>query len=425
MSSYTITQLMKIIVLGAGVLGVSSAYFLASRGHEVEVIDRNAQSACETTYSNGGQLSYSHAEPWASPSVLPKVLKWMFNDDAPLVMRPRADYHMLRWGLSFLANCRMEKVAANTSNLLRLGLYSRKKMEQLRTITGIEFDNVREGILNIFSRQVDFDAAIRQAEYQRKFGCTEDILTPEDCIRIEPALAHMGPALLGGVHDPLDESGDAREFTRKLAELTEKEFNTRYHYNTNIHRLNSEKGRIVSVTTDKGNMQADAYVMAMGSFSAITLRDIGIRVPIYPLKGYSVTFPANEYTPKASVSDGESKIVFSRLGDKLRVAGTAEFAGYNMRISDKRVNSIIKLSRRFFPKCNTDDVLETWACLRPSTPDGPPIIGACKYENLYLNTGHGTLGWTQAAGSAALLADIMENRPTEINLTGLTIERYM
>lgn len=405
-------------------VGVTAAYFLGARGHEVEVIERGPDSACETSFANGGQLSFSHAEPWANPATLPKVFKWMFKKDAPLVLRPRADLDMINWGLSFLANCTAGKAHANSVNLLKLGLYSKKKLEQLSHIAPIQYHHIGEGILHIFSNHTDFQQAKKQAEYQAKFGCKEDILTPEQAVTMEPALANAGKKIVGGIHAPLDESGDAVLFTRALANVCAQEFGTVFRYNTAIERLETEKSHLSGVITSAGRLTADAYVMAMGSYSPLYLKPIGIKVPIYPMKGYSITLPANRYAPKVSVTDGELKIVYSRLGDRLRVAGTAEFAGYNTAVSDHRIDPIMRGIKDLFPKAYTEAGITKWACLRPQTPDGPPIIGKTKYDNLYMNTGHGTLGWTQAAGSGALLADIIDGRQTEISMHGLTIERY-
>jgi D-amino-acid dehydrogenase len=416
---------MKVIILGAGVIGVTSAYILASRGYEVEVIDRQPDSARETSFANGGQLSYSHAEPWANPGVIPKIAKWLFKEDAPLVFRPRADMDMIKWGLKFLANCTENNAKSNSVSLLKLGLYSRKKMEQLRVYTGIDFHNIREGILHIFSDPKEFEAAKKQAAYQEKFGHPSEICDVNRCITLEPALQHSGKKLVGGIFDAIDESGDIFVFTQKLAALCESEYKVQFHYNTVIKDLNYGGGKILSVSTDKGEMKADSFVMSLGSYTPIYMKNLGIKVPIYPMKGYSVTLQAvPHYTPTISLTDSELKIVYSRLGDKLRIAGTAEFAGYNCDITPHRVKPIYEAAKKLFPKAEFAEPLSSWACLRPSTPDGPPIIGKTKISNLFMNTGHGTLGWTQAAGSANLLADVMENRPTEIRMDGLTLDRY-
>ena len=402
---------MKIIILGSGVIGVSAAYILSTRGHEVEVIERQPQAGGETSFANGGQLSFSHAEPWANPSVLPKVVKWMFKEDAPLVFRPRADMDMIKWGIKFLMNCTSGRAHANSVQLLKMGLYSKKKMEQLRIFSGISFDNRREGILHIFSQQEDFDHAVEQAKFQEKLGCPAEIADRAKCIQLEPALEHAGKPVVGGIFQPLDESGDAYTFTQELARLCASEYKAQFHYGTSLRSINTDGSRITSVTTDKGEHKADAYIMSLGSYSPVYLKPLGIHVPIYPMKGYSITFPANHYSPALSLTDGEHKIVYSRLGNRLRIAGTAEFAGYNHDVRQERIAPIVRAVKGLFPKCGYDRPESEWACLRPSTPDGPPVIGKTRYSNLYMNTGHGTLGWTQAAGSAALIADVVEKPP--------------
>lgn len=416
---------MKIVILGAGVIGVTTAYVLGSRGHEVEVIERQPEAGRETSFANGGQLSYSHAEPWANPSVLPKIFKWMFKDDAPLVLRPRADIEMIKWGISFLRNCTHGRAQKNSVTLLRLGLYSKKKMEQIRTFSGVQFENRREGILHIYSTSKDMDAAIGQAKFQEKLGCPTEVVGPKRCVTLEPALEHAGRPIVGGVFQPLDESGDACAFTQKLAALSTKEFKTQFHYNTEIQSIETDgSGRITSVISSNGKHKADLYIMCMGSYSPLLLKPLGIHVPIYPMKGYSVTFKANHYSPHISLTDGQNKIVYSRLGELLRIAGTAEFAGHNAEVRAKRIAPIVRAVKELFPKCEFTDPVSEWACLRPSTPDGPPIIGKTKYSNLMMNTGHGTLGWTQCAGSAALIADLVDNRPPEINLDGMEVDRF-
>jgi len=416
---------MKIIVLGSGLLGVTAAYELGRRGHEVTVIDRQAESGAETSYANGGQLSYSHAEPWANPSVLPKILPWMFRADAPLVLKPRADWQMIKWGLKFLRNCTVTRANAACVNTLRLGLYSKLQMEIIREETGIAFDFSDKGILHIYSGDEDFDTARRHNELQAKFGGEERVLTAEECFALEPALMSTSRSIVGGIHAFKDESGDAYTFCNELAKVAAERHGVKFQYGVGIERLLAENSKVVAVKTDQGDVTADAYVMAMGSYSPIYLRTIGISLPIYPMKGYSITLEANQACPDISITDGTHKIVYSRLGSRLRVAGTAEFAGYNTDIRQHRIAPIVKAASVLFPGADWNQEIKTWACLRPSTPDGPPIIGYTPYSNLFLNTGHGTLGWTQAAGSCAILADSIEGITPEIMLHGLTMERYL
>jgi len=416
---------MKVCVLGAGVLGVTSAYMLAKRGHDVTVIERQSEAARECSFANGGQLSYSHAEPWANPHVFPKLWKWMRQEDAPLVLKFSLDPHMMRWGTLFLMNCLPARAARHAEAHLRLGLYSKRVMEQMIEETGIEFGYINKGILHVFADQKEFDHARHQAEFQAKLGCDESILTKDEVLALEPALAHANDPIVGGLHAGIDASGDIHVFTQKLAALCAETYGVKFLYNRTVKTLHKAGNSISHVETEEGYESGfDSYVMAMGSYSAVHLRALGLYVPIYPMKGYSITFDANDETPIISVSDAARKIVYSRLGDKIRVAGTAEFAGYNDAVREARIAPIVRGVNQLFPKADLSN-MSKWACLRPSTPDGPPMLGATPIGNLFMNTGHGTLGWTQAAGSAAILADTIDKRPTEIPLTGLTIDRNL
>jgi D-amino-acid dehydrogenase len=414
---------MRVIILGAGVAGVTAAYVLGSRGHQVEVIEREAAPAMQTSYANGGQLSYTHAQPWANPDALPKVIKWMFQEDAPLVLKFSTDPHMITWGLRFLLNCNTRRANLSTKIMLRLGLYSRDKLAKIREETKLEYNHLSKGILHIFGSQLGLDGALKQARFQETLGAKEELLTREQCFAREPALKNATKSIAGGLYSDLDESGDLHVFTQKLAAYCIDNFGARFTYNANITRLRIEGGRIVAVETSQGDRTADAYVMAMGSYSPLLLRPIGLNMPIYPMKGYSITIPAWEGAPQVSITDDEKKVVISRLGDKVRAAGTAEFARYNTDVREVRITPIVRCLSDLFPDAQFGN-MSRWACLRPQTPDGPPIIGRTKIENLFMHTGHGTLGWTQSPGSAHLLADIMENRPTEIPLEGLEASRY-
>jgi len=416
---------MKIIILGSGVLGVTTAYELGKRGFEVMVIDRQATSGAETSFANGGQLSYSHGEPWASPAALKKLPKWLFDSEAPLVFRLRADWQMIKWGLKFLHNCTIARAHINCVNLLRLGIYSKQCFDAIRAETGIVFDHSDKGILHLYGTDRDFDHAKRQNDFQAKFGCEQRVLSHEECLDLEPALTHTSRRLVGGIHAFADESGDAYLFSNALAKIATERYGVQFRYGTTIKGLHSANKQIVAVNTDQGDLSADGYVMAMGSYSPIHLRPLGIKLPIYPMKGYSISLPANDACPHISITDGTHKIVYSRLGSRLRVAGTAEFAGYNAAVNEKRIAPIVKAASALFPKADWHQDLHKWGCLRPSTPDGPPVIGLTPYRNLFLNTGHGTLGWTQAAGSAVIVANLMENKLPGIMLHGLTMERYL
>ncbi len=416
---------MKICILGAGVVGVTSAYMLAARGHEVTVLDRQPEAARECSFANGGQLSYTHAEPWANPHVFPKLMRWMWQEDAPLVLRFRADPHMIRWGLLFLMNCLPARARNHSEALLRLGLYSKAKMDALIAETGIDFEFLNKGILHVFSSQKDFDHARRQMEFQAAIGGQERALSMDEAVAMEPSLAHTDKKLYGAVLSPLDASGDIHLFTQRLAALAAEKYGVKFRHQITIRHLHSSGDTLSHIETSQGYESGfDAYVMSLGAYSPIYLRQLGLYVPIYPMKGYSITFPAGEFTPTISITDEERKVVYSRLGNRIRAAGTAEFAGYNHDIRKLRVEAVIRGAKLLFPKSDLHAPQE-WACLRPSTPDGPPMVGATPLKNLYMNTGHGTLGWTQAAGSARLLADVIDRVPTEIPLTGLTTERNL
>lgn len=417
---------MKICVLGAGVLGVTSAYELAKRGHEVTVIERTPEPARECSYANGGQLSYAHAEPWANPGVFPKLWKWAWQDDAPLVFRPSADPHLLRWMSLFLLNCLPSRARRHSEVLLRLGLYSKQKMAELMADTNVEFHHLAKGILHVYSDQSVFDHAQRQAEFQHSMGCEENVLTVEECFKLEPALANTTKKLVGGIHAPIDESGDVHIFTRNLADYIAKKYNVAFRFNTHIRKLHRAGNGLSHMELSTGEFLSgfDSYVMAMGSHSPVYLRQLGLYVPIYPMKGYSISFNASEFCPHVSITDDATKQVYSRLGGRMRAAGTAEFAGYNEAVRKVRIDPLVNGIKALFPQAPMEELAE-WACLRPSTADGPPMIGRTPISNLYMNTGHGTLGWTQAAGSARLLGDVIDNKPTEIPLSGLNIERNL
>ncbi len=415
---------MKVIILGSGIIGITTAYVLASRGHEVHILERKDCCAGDTSFANGGQLSYSHAEPWGNPSVLPKLPKWIFREDSPLVVRPRLDMAMMRWGLGFLRNCTTARARINCVNMLRLGLYSRDKMAVIRDETGIAFDFSDKGILHIFSTQSDFDHAVKQAEFQAKFGGEEKVLTREECLEMEPALSATARPIVGGIHAYQDESGDAFVFCQELLKYCQEHLSVSIHYDAEITDIRTQGENIAAIETSAGEFIGDAYVMALGSYSAVHLKKLGIRVPIYPMKGYSLTIPADDHCPNISITDGSVKVVYSRLGNRLRVAGTAEFAGYDHAVTQSRIEPILAACRTLFPAAAWDSPERTeWACLRPSTPDGPPILGRTPLKNFLLNTGHGTLGWTQGAGSAYIVADILENRMPAIMMSGLTLAR--
>ncbi len=414
---------MKVVVLGAGVIGTAAAWYLRKSGHEVQVLDRQPAAGLETSFANGGQISVSHAEPWANPGALRKIVKWLGREDAPLLFRPRLDVAQWRWGMAFLLECLPARTRRNTAQLLRLGLYSRDCLRALRAETGIAYDQLERGILHLYAEPREFEAAIASAERMRKLGLERRVLTAAECVAIEPALARSKVTLAGGTHSSDDESGDAHMFTQALAARAATA-GVQFEYETTIERLLAEGDAVggVAVTRADGRretLRGDAYVLALGSYSPLLARRIGIHLAIYPAKGYSVTLPVKD--PQAawrtSLTDDAHKLVFSRLGERLRIAGTAELAGYDTSINVLRCQAILRRALEFFPEAGDAQAATFWAGLRPSTPGNVPYIGRTRYRNFYLDTGHGTLGWTQACGSGRALADIVSGRRAEVDLT--------
>ena len=412
---------MKVVVLGAGVVGTVSAWYLARAGYAVTVIDRQGAAGLETSLANGGQISASHAEPWANPSAPGQVLKWLGREDAPLLFRLRADARQWAWGLRFLVECLPWRARANTREILSLALYSRAELQRLRTETGIRYDHQSRGILHFYTNRKDFDRAVRRAETLRQYGCDQEIKTPDECVAIEPALAHARSQLAGGTFAASDESGDAHKFTQALAALAEGH-GVRFRYGCSVERLETEHGRVASVIVHdvhdgaEESVTADAYIVALGSYSPLVLAGIGVSMPVYPVKGYSVTIPLEEGddAPHVSLSDEAAKLVFARLGERLRVAGTAELAGYDTELRVERCESLLRRTFELFPRAGRAERAEHWTGLRPATPSNVPLIGRTRLRNLYLNTGHGTLGWTLACGSGRVLADLVSGRRPEI-----------
>jgi D-amino-acid dehydrogenase len=416
---------MRVAVLGAGVIGVTAAYYLARAGHEVTVVDRQPGPGLETSFANGGQISANHVTPWATPATPWKTLKWLGRTDAPLLFHLRADPALWAWSLRFLANCTRRRMRINIERALRLALYSRRELARLRSETGIEYDALTRGILHIFRNVRDYHEALPQVEPMNRLGCVRRVVSAEECMAIEPALTGVGGQLVGGIFSPDDESGDAHAFTVRLAEICAG-LGVTFHYGVRIERLVAAGGRIERVETDIGSIGGDAFVVALGSYAPQLVKGLEITLPVYPAKGYSVTIPVRpqDVAPTVSLIDDEFKMVYSRLGDRLRVAGTAEFAGYDPAVTEVRARFILDKALGLFPGCGDPDKAEFWAGLRPSTPDGVPVIGGTRYPNLFLDTGHGTLGWTMACGSGRILADIVAGGPPDIPTDGLGVERF-
>lgn len=412
---------MKVIVLGAGVVGTAAAWFLNKAGHQVTVIERQPAAGLETSFANGGQISVSHAEPWANPGAPLKALRWMFREDAPLLFRLRADMRQWQWGLAFLRECTPARTRYNIRQMVNLGLYSRGLLRELRAETGIEYDHLERGILHFYTNQREFDAAQEPARIMREFGCELDMKTPDECVAIEPALAHARNRIVGGSMTPSDESGDAHLFTHRLAALCGQS-GVQFAFGHNITRIATTGNTVsgVSVTGSDGRamlISGDAYVVALGSYSTQLLAPLGIRLMIYPAKGYSVTMPVADAThaPEVSLTDDEYKLVYSRLGERLRVAGTCELNGYDTGLNEVRCQAIVRRTEELFPGAGDAQQAQYWTGLRPATPSNVPYIGKTKYANLYLDTGHGTLGWTHGCGSGRAIADIVSGKTPEVD----------
>jgi len=407
---------MHVMVLGAGVTGVTSAWFLHKAGFEVSVIDRQPEAGLETSFANGGQISVSHPEPWANPSAPLLALRWLGRDDAPLLFRPRARAAQWRWALSFLHECLPWRSRRNTRAIASLAISSANHLRALRAETGITYDQLQRGILHLFFSTAEFRQAPGRAAELNHLGIAAKVCRAEECFAIEPALQRLGNRLAGGIYAPDDESGDAFRFTQALAaQLRSK--GVRFHYGTTIERLDRAGERISGIEVRDsagrtGTLSAQAYVLCLGSFSPAAVAPLGQRLPIYPIKGYSVTAPIidADLAPEVSLTDESRRIVCSRLGDRLRIAGTAELNGFDPTVRPERGRAILDWVNDRLPGAIDPRQAQLWAGLRPATPGNIPLIGKGWGKNLWYNTGHGTLGWTLSCGSAAALAELMQGK---------------
>jgi len=416
---------LHVLICGAGLIGVSTAYYLAEMGHKVTVVDRREGPGEETSFANGGQLSPSHADPWASPDNLRRIIDWIGKDDAPLLYSFRREPALWEWSLRFLLNCRASRVERNTERMLRVAMFSLAKFRELLDKTGIECQRREAGILHIFRSRAAFDQARRQAERVAALGCRRLPVGVDDCVALEPALAASAGALVGGFHCPDDETADAHEFCLALAARCE-DMGVQFDFDTSIASVSHRGKRVVDLRTTRGPFRADAYVLALGSFTPLIADTADIRLPVYPAKGYSVTLPVRDAgkAPLMGLIDDERKHVYSRLGNHLRVAGMAEFAGFDTYVDQSRSAFIRDSAEALFPDVLDTSVAEFWSGLRPQTPDSVPIISRTRVENLYVNTGHGTLGWTMACGSGHLMASIVTGQAPGIDMQGLGLERF-
>lgn len=416
---------MKIIVLGSGVIGTTSAYYLAKAGHQVTVIDRQPEAGMETSFANAGEVSPGYAAPWAGPGVPAKAVKWLLMQHSPLVLRPAFDAAMWRWMFQMLANCNQKSYEVNKGRMVRLAEYSRDCLVQLRADTGISYDERSKGTLQLFRTQKQLDGSAGDIAVLDQYQVPYALLDAAGCEQYEPALKNVRGKFVGGLQLPGDETGDCFKFTQRLAELA-KGLGVTFKQGVTIERLVTSGDRVTGVVTSAGELTADSFVLALGSYSPLLARQLGIKIPVYPVKGYSITIPVVDAAgaPESTVMDETFKVAITRLGDRIRVGGTAEIAGYDLSLHQARRDTLEHSVTDLFPRGGDTSRGQFWCGLRPMTPDGTPVIGPTPYKNLFLNTGHGTLGWTMACGSGRVLADLVSGRQPEIGLQGLYMDRY-
>lgn len=416
---------MKIVILGSGVIGVTSAWYLAQAGHEVTVVDRQSGPALETSFANAGEISPGYASPWAAPGIPMKAMRWLFMKHAPLILRPQPDWTMLRWIASMLGNCTQAAYAVNKSRMVRLAEFSRDRLIDLRRETSIQYDERSQGTLQLFRAQKQLDAIGKDVAVLQADGVPFEVLDVAGCIAAEPGLASSVVPIAGGLRLPNDETGDCFKFTNALADMARAR-GVIFLNDRTITQLVTEGDRITHVVTDKGQVSGDAYLVALGSYSPLLLKPLGIQMPVYPVKGYSITAPIIDEAkaPVSTLLDESFKVAITRLGDCIRVGGMAELSGFSTDLPTARRETLEYSVRSLFPGAGDLAQASFWSGLRPMTPDSTPIIGATPIANLFLNTGHGTLGWTMACGSGHVIADIISGRPPAIDASDLGISRY-
>ncbi len=417
---------MKVLVLGGGVVGISSAYYLAKAGCEVTVIERQSGPALETSFANAGQISPGYSAPWAAPGIPLKAMKWLFQRHAPLAIRPDGSFGQLKWMWQMLMNCNAKSYAVNKGRMMRLAEYSRDCIKALRAETGIAYEGRQLGTLQVFRTQAQLDAMQKDIAVLQECGVPFRVVKQQEIPMIEPALARVNDKLLGALQLPNDETGDCQLFTTELAKLAEK-LGVKFRWNTSVKRMLSDGKKIRGAELASGEVfEADHYVVAFGSYSTDFLKSLGIDIPVYPLKGYSLTLPVTDSSaaPVSTVMDETYKIAITRFDQRIRVGGMAEIAGFDLSLNPRRRETLEMVVTDLFPQGGDVSQSVFWTGLRPMTPDGTPIIGATPLANLSLNTGHGTLGWTMSAGSGRVLADLVTGRRPDIQIEGLSMARY-
>ena len=415
---------MRVIVLGSGVIGVASAYYLAQQGATVTVLDRQSGPAEETSFGNAGQISPGYSTPWAAPGIPFKAVKWMFQHHAPLAINIDGSMWQLNWMAQMLKNCNPNSYAINKERMTRVAEYSRDCLRELRKETGISYEHRSKGTLQVFRNEAQLDAVQRDIQVLKECGVDYELLLKDELAKVEPALEHAKDKLVGGLHLPNDETGDCYMFTNALADLA-KGLGVDFKFNQNVEKLVVEGDEIKGVVVDGKVLTADRYVLAFGSYSRDFLKPLNLNLPVYPVKGYSLTIPIVDpaFAPQSTVLDETYKIAITRFDQRIRVGGMAELSGFNHGLNTDRRATLEMVTQDLFPGGDLAQA-SFWTGLRPMTPDSTPIIGATGYKNLFLNTGHGTLGWTMACGSGKLISDLVINHKPDISTDGLSILRY-
>lgn len=416
---------MRVLVLGAGVVGVTTAYYLAKQGYEVVVVDRQLDVADETSFANAGQISPGHASPWAAPGIPLKALKWLVQRHSPFSVRLTTDPFQYQWMLQMLRNCTASRYARNKERMVRLSEYSRDCFDALRADTGIACEGRQQGTTQLFRSQQQLDHATQDIAVLESMGVPYELLNSNEIARVEPALGSVADTLAGALHLPNDQTGDCNLFTRNLARMAQA-LGVEFRLGCTVQSISNSGDRITGVSIDGVLETADQYVVALGSYSRVMLAPLGIKIPVYPLKGYSLTIPITEplMAPQSTIIDETYKVAITRFDQRIRIAGMAQISGFDLSLNPRRRETLEYVTGMLFPQGGDLTQSEFWTGLRPATPDGTPIVGKTSYRNLFLNTGHGTLGWTMSCGSASYLTDIMANKTPKISREGLDMFRY-
>ncbi|MEH6403956.1 MAG: D-amino acid dehydrogenase [Sneathiella sp.] len=416
---------MKIAVFGAGVTGVTTAYFLAKEGMDVTVFDRQSAAAEETSFANGGQISVSQPFPWSTPDLTLNLFKWLGRKDAPLIFRLQRDPFMWQWAIRFLANSRPSAFYANAGKIVRLALHSKECLDAIAAEEGFEFHHQQKGILKLFKGPREENTVLRRQKWLQEVGVEQRLLSRTECMEVEPALMGTRSAFTGGTYSPNDESGDAHQFTLNLVQAA-KQYGAKFKYNTAVDGFTNDGQKITSVLLNNKQEKFDKFVLSSGAYSRFLAKKINVKLPIYPVKGYSVSLKVegSNSAPLTSITDEANHVVISRLGDQIRAAGTAEINGYQLSPNKHREDMVLKTVMDLFPSCGDPELAVRWCGLRPMTTDSVPIIGLAQYDNFYTNTGHGPLGWTLSCGSAELLSSLIVGKPTKLDIADYSVDRF-